>query len=46
MRQTAILLVGALWLAACAAPIDQEIGQCAPGLAAISADAAGVACTN
>lgn len=46
MRQIAILLVGVLALAACAAPIVEEVGQCEPGLAGISAEATGVACTN
>jgi hypothetical protein len=45
MKRFALVLAAALTLAACAAPIDDAAGQCEPGVADISAQAAVVPCT-
>lgn len=44
MHKILLLLATALSLAACAAPIDDQVGQCEPGVEAIATQAASVLC--
>lgn len=44
MHKISLLLALLLTLGACAAPIEETVGQCEPGVDAIAAQAASVLC--
>jgi hypothetical protein len=45
MTRIAALIATALWLAACAAPVE-EVGQCEPGVDQIATQAGSVLCPS
>lgn len=46
MTRIAALIAASLWLAACAAPVAETVGQCEPGVDQIATQAGSVLCPS